>query len=221
MAYFQPQFLDFFKELAGNNHKAWFDTNRKTYENFVKTPFAVFIQDLIDTFKKINPDIDPEAKNAIFRINRDIRFSKDKTPYKLYASALLSPTGRKDISNPGFYLELNPEHLSIYGGIYMPDNKQVAKIRQYMVEHLNEFDKIIQNKDFIQKYGTVKGEQQSRLPKEWKEAAEKQPLLYNKQWYLQAQLPPETVLQNELLETVLDYFKTALPLHQFIREALH
>ena len=220
MQYFQTQFLDFFKELASNNHKLWFDENRKTYENYVKKPFAVFIQDLIDRFKTVYPDIEPEAKNAIFRINRDIRFSKDKTPYKLFASALLSPTGRKNISNPGFYLELNPEKMAVYGGIYMPDNTQISKIRQYIAEHQKAFSEVISQPDFMNKYGEIQGEKQTRIPKELKEAGEVQPLIYNKQWYITAELPPETILQDNLMEIFMDYFQTALPLHNFINKAL-
>ena len=220
MHYFQPQFLEFFKELAANNHKQWFDENRKTYETYVKKPFAEFIQDLIDNFRKIYPDIEPEAKNAIFRINRDIRFSKDKTPYKLFASALLSPTGRKNISNPGFYMELNPEKMAVYGGIYMPDNTQISKVRQYMAANQAAFAKVISEPAFVSKYGEVQGEKQVRIPKELKEAGEVQPLLYNKQWYISSELPPETILQDDLIQICIEYFQAALPLHNFINKAL-
>ena len=175
---------------------------------------------MIDRFKTVYPDIEPEAKNAIFRINRDIRFSKDKTPYKLFASALLSPTGRKNISNPGFYLELNPEKMAVYGGIYMPDNTQISKIRQYIAEHQKAFSEVISQPDFMNKYGEIQGEKQTRIPKELKEAGEVQPLIYNKQWYITAELPPETILQDNLMEIFMDYFQTALPLHNFINQAL-
>ena len=220
MNYFSIQFLDFFKELAANNHKIWFDENRKTYELFVKKPFSIFVQDFIFEIQKFNLDIVPDAKDAIFRINRDIRFSKDKTPYKLHMSALLSPQGRKDISNPGFYMEFNPEHLSLYGGIYMPNPAQIVKIRSHMAQNIDAFSKIIDNPDFVQMFGTIQGDKQVRIPKELKEAAEKQPLIFNKQWYIQANLDPETILKPDLMSNVLNYYKVAQPLHIFINNAL-
>lgn len=220
MNYFSIQFLDFFKELAANNHKIWFDENRKTYELYVKKPFSIFVQDFISEIQKFNLDIVPDAKDAIFRINRDIRFSKDKTPYKLHMSALLSPQGRKDISNPGFYMEFNPEHVSLYGGIYMPDPKQITKVRDHIAQNIDAFAKIITNPDFVQKFGAIQGDKQVRIPNELKEAAELQPLLFNKQWYIQANLDPETILKPELMSIVLNYYKVAQPLHIFINNAL-
>ena len=84
MGYFSPDYLDFFIELAANNHKDWFDLNRKRYEASVKKPFAQFTQALIDRIAVTNPSFQHVlAKDCIFRINRDIRFSADKTPYKL------------------------------------------------------------------------------------------------------------------------------------------
>ena len=104
MKYFTQDYLDFFKELAANNHKEWFDENRKRYEKSVKDPFKKFVEALIAETHKFDPSVNIEAKDAIFRINRDIRFSKDKTPYKLDRSAIISSGGRKDHSIPGFYI---------------------------------------------------------------------------------------------------------------------
>ncbi len=147
MKYFTEDYLSFFKELASNNNKDWFDKNRKRYENTVREPFKNFISDLIDEVSKQDPEVQIEPKEAIFRINRDIRFSKDKTPYKLNNSAIISKTGRKDKSYPGLYIELGPEKLGIYGGVYMPDTKQVQKIRQHIIGNSEVFSKIISNKN--------------------------------------------------------------------------
>jgi len=220
MYYFKNNFLEFYKDLAANNHKIWFDENRKKYEIDVKRPFAIFIQELIEELIKLNIEITPLAKDCIFRINRDIRFSKDKTPYKLFASALLSPTGRKDMENPGFYLELNPEKMSIYGGMYMPNTAQVLKIRTFIANNNLKFEGIINETNFLEKFGKINGDKQIRLSKEFKLIAEQQPLLYNKQWYIEAQLNPEIIISENLMKTVLDHIKTALPLHNFINNAL-
>ena len=131
MIYFEPDYLEFFKELAANNHKDWFDANRRRYETVVRDPFKNFISRLITEMSKTDPDLEIQAKDAIFRINRDIRFSKDKTPYKLNNSAIISKEGRKNKNYPGIYLEFGPEKLAFYGGIYMPDGEQTQKIRTF------------------------------------------------------------------------------------------
>ena len=92
MSYFSPKFVDFFKGLAANNNKEYFDANRKTYIKEVKNPFQALLMDVRDQIAKSDPEVKKqELKNAVFRINRDIRFSKDKTPYNLHVSAVVSP----------------------------------------------------------------------------------------------------------------------------------
>ncbi len=220
MKYFTKEYLNFFKNLAANNSKGWFDVNRKTYETVVREPFKVFIGAVIQAVQKIDSEVSIEAKDAIFRINRDVRFSKDKTPYKLFNSAIISKTGRKDKSYPGMYIELNPERLAIYGGIYMPDRKQVEKVRSYMVKNAKQLEKILNNKAFAESYGTVLGNKYKRLPKEIQEQAEVQPLLYNKQWYYELSLSPKTIIKDDLLEVILKYYKIGLPLQEFLIKAV-
>lgn len=220
MAYFTPDYLQFFKELAANNHKEWFDDNRKRYENVVRDPFRNFIEQFIAEMAKTDPELVLEAKDAIFRINRDIRFSKDKTPYKLNNSALISPAGRKDKNHPGVYLEFGPEKLGFYGGIYMPGPAEVQKVRTYMLHHLEELKSILSAPEFRKSFGQVHGEKSKRIPREFAEAAESQPLLCNKQWYYYAHLPPETILGEDLLEVLLDLREKALPMKNYLSNAI-
>jgi uncharacterized protein (TIGR02453 family) len=220
MIYFTKDYLQFFKELAANNHKKWFDENRKRYEATVREPFKLFIKDVITEVQKIDSEVQVETKDAIFRINRDIRFSKDKTPYKLFNSAIISKTGRKDKSYPGMYLELNPEQLAVFGGIYNPDKEQVNEIRNHIATHIDYFEKLLNSPIFLESFGAVKGNKNKRIPKEFQEIAQKQPLLYNKQWYYESSFPPKTILQDNLLEIVMEQYKIARPLQKFIIEAL-
>jgi uncharacterized protein (TIGR02453 family) len=220
MAYFSEDFLEFFKELAGNNNKEWFDSNRKRYEKEVKQAFQLFIQDVITAVEKDDKAVNLAPKDAIFRINRDIRFSKDKTPYKLQVSAIISPGGRKDMISPGMYLELTPEHMRIYGGVYMPDKDYLYNIRNYISNNLEAFNKVINDKEFKSKYGIIRGEQHKILPAEFKKAAESQTLIYNKQFYYFGELPPETVLRDDLLNVVMAYYMAAKPVKEFFTKAL-
>lgn len=220
MQYFTKDYLDFFKTLAANNHKDWFDANRKTYETVVREPFKVFIADVIQAVQKIDPEVVIQPRDAIFRINRDVRFSKDKTPYKLFNSAIISKTGRKDKSYPGMYIELNPERLAIYGGVFMPDKTQIEKMRNYIIRNNKNLESILNAKAFKDSYGDILGDKYKRLPKEIQEKAEKLPLLYNKQWYYQLSLPPKTILQEDLMDVILKYYKIGHPLQEFLTKAL-
>ena len=221
MVYFENDFLTFFKELAANNNKDWFDLNRKRYTKIIKEPFKSFISDVIYEINKIDSSISIEPKDAIFRINRDIRFSKDKTPYKLYLGAVISPIGKKDRINPGIYIELGPEHLSIFGGVWKPDTAQRDKIRNYISYNLEDFNKIISDTDFTHKFpGGIKGEKSKRIPKELNEVSKIQNLIYNKQFYYQAFLNPEEIIKENLMNTILDYYKETIAINDFLKKAM-
>jgi uncharacterized protein (TIGR02453 family) len=221
MAFFNQDYLDFFKELAANNNKEWFDRNRKRYENEVKDPFKNFVTQLISALAKEDPDLDIEAKDAIFRINRDIRFSKDKTPYKLNNSAIISSEGRKNKNHPGLYLELGPEKLAFYGGIYGPDNKQIEKIRTYFVTYPKALNAALNEPGFKNTFGEMHGEKSKRLPKEFKEAGEQQPLIWNKQWYYYSHLPADLVVSEDLLEVFVDLERKASGMKNLLTKALY
>lgn len=220
MQYFTPDFLQFFKELASNNRKDWFDLNRSRYEKEIKLPMQIFIQDLINEMAKKDKKIKIGAKDAIFRINKDVRFSKDKSPYKLNTSAIISPEGRANKDYPGLYIELGPEHVRVYQGAYMIDTAKLEQLRKYIAKNLTAFNKLVMDKKFIKHFGVVLGEQQVRLPKELKEKAEKQPLILNKQFYWFAEFEPEVCLKKDFMKKVITYHETGKPLMEFITKGL-
>jgi len=221
MKYFQDDFISFFKDLAANNNKEWFDSNRKRYETVVREPFKVFIAELIEEIKKDDPSITIEPKDAIFRINRDIRFSKDKTPYKLHVGAVISPLGRKDPINPGIYVELGPEHLGIFGGSWSPNKIQLEKIRRRIISHSKVFNQLISDKEFIKYFpGGIKGDKNKRLPKDLLEGAKNQELIFNKQFCYQAFINPDVIPSKDLLKTIMKHYYIAKPLKEFFRKAM-
>lgn len=220
MKYFSEDYLIFFKELAANNHKEWFDSNRKRYENIVKIPFQIFIDDLINELAKIDPEIKITSKDAIFRINKDLRFSKDKTPYKLNNSAVISKQGRVDKTHPGLYIELGPEHLRIYGGLYMPSTVEIQKVREAIVHQSEYFKNLIESPVFKKSYNQIRGEKQIRIPKEFKLIAEIQPLVLNKQWYYFAEFSPKKIIEDNLLELVVQYYQNGFAVKEFFKNAL-
>ena len=143
MSHFTNEYHKFFTGLAKNNKKEWFDKNRKIYDEHVKVPFRGFVEEMIVRIHADNPDVLINANEAIFRINRDIRFSKDKTPYKTHMSAFISPGGRKAKEDPGFYFQLGVEGIRIYSGIHQPDKDNLEKIRRSIAKNHEEFSVII------------------------------------------------------------------------------
>jgi uncharacterized protein (TIGR02453 family) len=221
MAFFTPDFLQFFIELAPNNHKDWFDLNRKRYEKSVKEPFKDFVEHIIKEIAKTDASFkDLEAKDCIFRINRDIRFSKDKTPYKMNVSAVVAPEGKKSKAVNGVYFEFGPEHVRVYGGVYEIDKDDLLTVREGIANDLQGFQEVYSNPRFKKVFGTILGEKNKVIPKELKEAAEKEPLIFNKQWYFYAQFDAETVLDPKLDQLLLDCFEAGKPVEQYFNKLI-
>jgi uncharacterized protein (TIGR02453 family) len=220
MAWFTNDFNAFFKDLAKNNNKEWFDANRKRYEVSVKKPFEAFVGDAITRIAKQDKTVRIEPKEAIFRINRDIRFSKDKTPYKLNCSAIISPAGRKDHATPGIYFELGPESVKFYGGAYQPEKDQLVRIRTAIMTDPKGLRKTIDNKAFKALFGVVHGEANKVLPAEFKEAAKKEPLIANKQFYVMAERPAKLVASATLLDELMEHHGAMAPFNAWLAAAM-
>jgi uncharacterized protein (TIGR02453 family) len=219
MSYFTEGYLKFFRGLEKHNDKKWFDANKAWYENDVKRPFTAFVEEVIARIRAVDPAVTLEAKNAIFRINRDIRFSKDKRPYKTHMAAHISAAGRNNYEEPGFYLQLGAG-MMVGGGAYMVETGNIYKIRKAIAGDLQKFNALLNEKDFKKKYGTLQGEQNKVLPPEFKELASKQPLLANKQFYYMAELEAQTILKKNLTEIVMQYYLAGKRVNEFLRRAM-
>ena len=220
MAFFTKDFLDFFRELSRNNHRDWFQANKKRYETSVKKPFATFIQVMIDRMQADDPNVILTPKDAIFRINRDIRFSKDKTPYKTHMAAIISAGGKKNKTVPGIYLQFGAEETRLYSGAHMLEKDQLQRVREAIAAHPEKFSKLVNDKAFNKKFGEIHGEENKRLPKEFEEAAARQPLLFKKSFYYFHQFEPEVILKDDLADIIMDYWMTAKPLGAFFTRAI-
>ncbi len=221
MAFFEQDFLNFFIELAANNHKDWFDANRKRYEKSVRDPFKDFVQHMIDrvaekddAFKGLEP------KHCIFRINRDIRFSKDKTPYKLMVSAVVAPEGKKSKAVNGVYFELGPEHLRIYGGVYEIDKDDLLTLREGIAADPKKFKQLYTEPNFVETFGELQGDKNKIIPKHLKDAAADESLIYNKQWYFYATFEPEAILREDLDEVILRCYNAGRPMEKFFNDLI-
>jgi uncharacterized protein (TIGR02453 family) len=221
MPFFEKEFLDFFIELAPNNNKDWFDLHRKDYEKFVKDPFKKFVTHIIAKLAVTDSTFtDLEAKDCIFRINRDVRFSKDKIPYKMMVSAVVAPNGKKSKAVNGVYFELGPEYLRIYGGIYEIDKEDLLTVREAIAKDIPAFQKAYSHPEFTKTFGELKGERNKIIPKELREAATLEPLIFNKQWYFYTEFQAETILEENLDEIILNCYKAGRPVEQYFNQLI-
>jgi uncharacterized protein (TIGR02453 family) len=159
----QAATFQFLEQLAKNNDKPWFDKHRDEYQA-AKADFEVFIDEVIAALVPTHPGLAQlKAKDCTFRIFRDVRFSKDKTPYKAHFGAFISKGGRK-YEGPGYYLHLEPGKCFAGGGSWMPQGPLLKAIRQEIDYNFDEFKKILAAKDFKKYYKEVEGEQLKTLP---------------------------------------------------------
>lgn len=223
MQYFTEDFNNFFKGLASNNNKDWFHENKKLYDKKVKDAFAKFLTDLIQHIRdKHDPQMTLEVKNAVFRINRDIRFAKDKTPYKMHVSAIISREGRLDMQEPGMYLQFGVGELWLGGGMYEPEKENLQKIREHIAKYPDKVKKLNSDKNFQKFYGNIKGDAMKRIPKEFQEAVKIEPLVANKQFYFMATYEDDEklLLREDLMDWVMQHYEAGLAWNQFFAEAM-
>lgn len=157
--------LKFLKQLQANNYREWMHEQKPRYQK-QRTTFLDLVQHTINGLEAFEGGIHGvEPKNCVFRINRDIRFSKDKTLYKSHFGAYMAPGGRKSML-PGFYLHLEPGNKSmIAAGIYNPNSDLLAKVRQEIDYNGKDLLKIVEKKSWINEFGALEGERLSRAPK--------------------------------------------------------
>lgn len=212
--------LQFLYEISQNNNRDWFEKNKKRYETSLKKPFEALVSELILLLKKAEPDFQILPKDCIHRIYRDTRFSADKTPYKTNVSAVFTPKGRQTMDVPGYYIQISFGTLMIGGGAYFLDKEPLRKVRTAIMQDPEAFRSLALGKDFVQKFGEIKGDKNKVLPPEFKEAAKQEPFIANKQFYFMAELDPELCLRPDFPEMVAGYFRAGQALNEFFRNAI-
>jgi uncharacterized protein (TIGR02453 family) len=165
--YFGPELFRFLRQMKKNNRRDWFQTNKPRYERDVRDPLLRFITDFGPRLSKVSSHFvaDPRpAGGSMFRIYRDTRFSKDKSPYKTMAAAQFRHQDGKDVHAPGFYLHLEPGNVFVGTGIYHPDNRTLTKVRDAIVEHPDRWRRIISARAFRENW-TLGGDSLKNPPR--------------------------------------------------------
>jgi uncharacterized protein (TIGR02453 family) len=162
-----PELFDFLSELKENNNRPWFQENKDRYEKYLKEPLLAFIVAFADRLPAVSPYYMAVPKltgGSLFRIYRDVRFSKDKRPYKTWAGMHFRHERARDVHSPGFYIHLEPGYSFISCGIWKPTSETLGRIRQVLLEHPQRWQDATQEEKFISLY-RLAGESLKRSPR--------------------------------------------------------
>jgi len=214
--------IKFLKDLKVNNNRPWFDKNKDKYLD-AKEDFENFVQKLIDKISAFDPDIKGmEAKNCTFRQYRDVRFSKDKRPYKINMGAYMAKGGKKSLFG-GYYFHLEPGNSLMGGGLWMPEASEVKKVRQEIDYCFDEFSAIINNKRFKKEYGDLYTSDSIKLktvPKGYEATNPAIEHLKLKSFFAERAIGDKELTSNSLLKDTAFLFKDLKPVIDFLNRAI-
>jgi len=216
----QAATLKFLAELAVNNNKPWFDEHRKAYEA-AKADHERFTDSLIKKLALLEPALEGQkAKDAIFRIFRDVRFSKDKTPYKAHFGAFFSRGGRK-FPGAGYYVHIEPGNKSFAGGgLWMPEGPLLKAVRQEIDYNFDEFKSIIENRSFRKLLGPVEGEKLKTLPQGYDAGNPAIEYLKHKSFTTSHKLTDKDISGKSFEEKIVEIFTAMKPFVDFLNRGL-
>ena len=221
MTFFTAETVAFWKGLAKNNSKTWFDENRKTYERHLKAPYNALAEALVEQLQEVEPEYAIPAKKATYRINRDTRFASDKTPYKTRLGITIGRNEKHDPSWPAYTVSVGVESIWVAGGLYMPDTDLRDHVRRYVGENAAELRKIERKSTkFAKTFGALQGDAHKRAPAELKDLVEVEPRVLNKQWIFWRDFEdPKRFVDPKLDQFILDQWEISRPAMEFLKDA--
>lgn len=216
--HFGPDFFRFLADLKRHNDREWFHAHKDRYETAVRDPFLRFVADLGPLLKKLNPHFvaDPSpVGGSMMRIYRDIRFSRDKSPYKTAVAAHFPHANLAGQSGPALYLHLEPVKSSIGGGIWRPEPPVAKKVRDAIVRDPKRWRRIALDRKFKSTY-TLTGDSLKRPPRGYDPDDPLADALKRKDFIIGSQLADRQITSHGFIELVIDRYRTAMPLMQFL-----
>jgi uncharacterized protein (TIGR02453 family) len=213
---FPKQMTTFFRGLVRNNNREWFLAHKQDYEDYVKGPMLALVEAINAELEKAMPRYVTESKRAVYRIYRDTRFSKDKTPYKDHAGALFSPRNAPKHGCAALYCGVSHDSVEVAAGVYMPGPDQLLQIRTLLSERSLEFRRIAESKSYLRLMGELRGEQLQRCPKGFPPNHPAEDLLRRKAWYFYKELDPAIATTSRLFKEIQQRFLASAPLVEFL-----
>ena len=217
---FPPQAIEFFRGLARNNKREWFQPRKHIYEEQVKEPMRALVEAVNADLMEFAPQYATEPQKAIYRIYRDTRFSKDKTPYKMHIAASFHRRAPVSHGDAGYYFAISHKEVAIGGGIYMPDAAALLAIRNHIAGRHEELRRILRARQLKQLLGELHGEQLSRVPKGFAADHPAADLLRYKRFILYVTLDPALATSPTLYAEIVKRFRAMAPFMAFLTAPL-
>jgi len=214
----KPTF-QFLSDIKKHNEREWFIANRKRYDE-AKGNFTDFIQEVINEITSFDPILKGlEAKSCIYRINRDIRFSNDKSPYKTHFGAFILRGGNKNMhAYAGYYIHIEPGNCMLSGGAYMPPTSWLSAIREKIDEQGDELLKIAANKDFVRYFGNIEGEKLKTAPKGYPRDHKFIELLKLKSFLATCLISDEVAAKKDYFKLIISGCRAMKPFIDFLND---
>lgn len=215
----KPVIFKFLKELEQNNNREWFSANKKFYKEAIEAVYN-FATRMIQGVSKFDDEIkNLEVKQSVFRIYKDVRFSKDKAPYKTNFGVFLVKNGRRS-GNAGYYLHLQNNESFLAGGIYMPPLPELKKIRNEIYYHIDEFKRIINEPEVKKYFNELSGEKLIRPPKDFSPDFVDIELLKYKSYFFLQPVSDEQCLSEDFFQYLMERYRLLKPIVKFINRGL-
>jgi uncharacterized protein (TIGR02453 family) len=218
--HFSKAALGFLRALKTHNDRDWFAERKTLYETELKAPMLELAEEINAALSKFAPEHLRPPQKAVMRIYRDIRFSKNKQPYKTHVSAWWARAGLEKTSGGGFYLEIGPSQIMVAAGVYMPEKEQLLAIRRHLLEHHERYRKLLAAKKLRSEMREIDALKMSRGPKGFDPKHPAMDLILQRQWGVLSTLPAERALQPTLARDIVERFKLAAPLVALLNEPL-
>ena len=219
-AHFGEAAVRFLRGLTKHNDREWFDARKGVYEAELKAPMLAVIEEINAGLAGFAPEFVRPPQKCMMRIYRDIRFSKNKQPYKTNLAAWWARQGLEKTSGGGFYFQFSADEVLVAGGAYMPEKDQVLAIRRHLLEHHEEYRKVMAGRKMRATMTEFEPVKMTRGPKGFPADSPAMDLILQRQWGVSARLPVEAALGPGLVKAVLERMKVAAPLVAFLNAPL-
>lgn len=225
---FSPAAMTFLRQLARHNEKPWFEANRSRYETAVRNPVRALVEEMDVRLARIAPEIVGDPRRSVFRIHRDVRFSRDKSPYKTHASCWFyhRDAGRQvgqeaDAGSAGFYFQASPTESFIGAGIWMPPRGSLGRIRDAIAEDSEGFAATVDTPALRRRFGGLDDEQMlTRLPRGYAPGHPAERWLRYQSFTLGRALTTDEVLSPRLAASLERDYARLVPLVRWLNRAL-
>jgi uncharacterized protein (TIGR02453 family) len=223
---FSANTISFLKELSANNNKEWFHNHQMEYEEYYKKPVRELVNKMSKRFAELQLPFHASPKFSLFRINRDIRFSKNKDPYKINIGILfpysLDPINKKCVDKPGLYCHLEPDNSFIAGGIHTPISEDLKKIRDHISENWEILEEVINNKSFVSEFPIIlNGDRLKRMPRGFNEDHPKSDWIKLKTFIVEKEVEDSIFFGDNLIDIIEKKAISIAPFLDFLYNAVN